>query len=200
MLRGLVHRLAASPRMFDALRWTLEAGYRGHHRVFDQTLPTASGSVIDVGCGTGVFAAGFDPKVYLGVDLSPAYIAAAARKHPRHRFAVMDARRLELSDESQSRCFIAGMLHHLSDDDVDAVLSEVRRVLQPGGRAVIWEDVPTRRWWNVPGRIIHALDMGDAIRTPDGYRRLIERHLIIEAESSMSSGCMDYAVFQCRRG
>lgn len=200
MLRGLIHRLAASPAIFDALRWTLEGGYRGHHRVIDQTLRSASGPVLDLGCGTGVFAPRFDPREYLGVDLSPTYIAAAARKHPRHRFAVMDARRLELADHSQSRCFIAGMLHHLSDDAADAVLSEVQRVLQPGGRIVIWEDVPARRWWNVPGRIIHALDMGDAIRTPDGYRRLIERHLTVEAESSMTSGCMDYAVFQCRRG
>jgi SAM-dependent methyltransferase len=197
MLRGLVDALAARPRVFDALRWVLEGGYAGHLAVIEEQLRPASGAVLDIGCGTGVFATEFDPADYLGIDISLTYIRAAGRKDARHRFAVMDARRLELPDHSQQRCFISGMLHHLSDDDVDAVLRETVRVLVPSGRLVIWEDVPTRSSWNLVGRAIHALDLGDSIRSPEGYRRLIEPWFAIESEFPMQSGCMDYVVFRC---
>jgi ubiquinone/menaquinone biosynthesis C-methylase UbiE len=192
-----VEALASSPRVFDALRWLLEGGYAGHHAVIARELRTATGPALDIGCGTGVFAGRFDPVDYLGIDICPAYIQAAQRKHPGHRFAVMDARRLELPDRSQSRAFISGMLHHLSDDDVAAVLKEILRVLRPSGRLVIWEDVPTRSRGNLIGRAIHSLDLGDRIRPPAGYRALIEPWFVIEAESAMHSGCMDYVVFRC---
>jgi hypothetical protein len=89
------------------------------------------------------------------------------------------------------------MLHHLSDDDVAAVLKEAVRMLSPSGRLVIWEDVPTRSRGNLIGRTIHSLDLGDRIRPPAGYRALIEPWFVIETETPMHSGCMDYVVFRC---
>jgi SAM-dependent methyltransferase len=197
MLRQMIETLAARPRVFDALRWTLEGGYAGHHRVIAESLASPPGPVLDIGCGTGVFAGRFRRDEYLGIDISPTYIAAAQRKFPRHRFAVMDARRLDIPDASQSRGFISGILHHLSDDDVAAVLQEMARVVRPDGRIVIWEDIPTQSLLNVVGRTIHALDLGDRIREPAGYRALIAPHLAIRSERLMRSGCMDYAVFEC---
>ena len=198
MLRRCVDAMAARPKIFDALRWILEAGYRGHHRTIERELLTTSGPVLDLGCGTGVFAPCFAVDDYLGVDLSPTYIEAAARKHPAHRFAVMDARQLPLPDHSFDRAFISGMLHHLSDEDCATVLSEIERVAHPSGRVVIWEDVPTRSAWNLPGRLIHRLDLGDRIRDPAGYRQMIAQRFDIESEWPLRSGCMDYVVFRCR--
>jgi len=197
MLRRFVEALAARPRVFDLLRWMLEGGYAGHHRVIRVVLPNWSGPVVDIGCGTGIFARWFDPADYLGIDISPEYVRAAMRKHPQHRFAVMDARRLDLPDASQRLCFISGMLHHLSDDDVARVLQEAVRVMHPEGRLVVWEDIPARSRWNLIGRMIQRLDLGDWIRQPLGYRKLIEPHFVVESEWLMRSGCMDYAVFRC---
>jgi ubiquinone/menaquinone biosynthesis C-methylase UbiE len=195
MLRHLVAALAARPRLFDLLRWTLEAGYRGHHHLITRELQPLSGPVLDVGCGTGVFAHYFDPTEYLGIDLNPDYIAAAQRRAPQHRFAVMDARRLELPDQSQRRCIISGLLHHLPDDDAGQVLREVARVLQPGGRVAIWEDIPTQSIWNPVGPIIHQLDLGDHMRRPEEYLGLIEPHFAITHSGRMRSGWMDYGVY-----
>uniref|UniRef100_A0A7C2JZU5 Class I SAM-dependent methyltransferase n=1 Tax=Schlesneria paludicola TaxID=360056 RepID=A0A7C2JZU5_9PLAN len=195
MLRRLVQSLAARPWMFDLLRWTLEAGYRGHHHLITKELQGYPGPVLDIGCGTGVFAHYFDPAEYLGVDVCAAYVAAAQRRSPGHRFAVMDARRLDLADGSQGLCFISGVLHHLSDEDAHAVLSEVARVLQPTGRLAIWEDIPTQSWWNPIGPIIHRLDLGDRIRTPTEYLDLIEPYFALTHSGLMRSGWMDYAVY-----
>ena len=43
--------------------------------------------------------------------------------------------------------------------------------------------------------MIHRLDLGSHIRTPAGYRCLLERHLAIQDSADMRSGAMDYQVF-----
>jgi SAM-dependent methyltransferase len=52
-------------------------------------------------------------------------------------FVVADARRLPFPDESFDVVFSYSVLQHLRKEDVLAALREVRRVLKPGGRALI---------------------------------------------------------------
>lgn len=44
--------------------------------------------VLDAGCGYGRMAKLFEPKDYIGVDLSPEFIQTAKEKNPKHRFEV----------------------------------------------------------------------------------------------------------------
>jgi trans-aconitate methyltransferase len=48
------------------------------------------GRLIEVGCATGDLLASLHPADGLGVDISPAMIERAARKHPELRFRVHD--------------------------------------------------------------------------------------------------------------
>ncbi len=193
---SLIRRLAGVPRLFDALRWTLEGGYRGHHHVVQNNLVDA-GHVLDLGCGTGIYAHFFPPDRYLGVDISPEYIAAARSKFPRHQFQVHDATAVPLPSQSFDACMVSGVLHHLDDRDADHLLAEAARVVRPDGKIVIWEDIPAP-WWNVVGHVIHRLDLGNHIRTPSDYQRVIERRLEVFHASAMRSGAMDYQVFLAR--
>jgi ubiquinone/menaquinone biosynthesis C-methylase UbiE len=198
MIRKLVARLADVPLAFDALRWILEAGYRGHRRVLQRELPSGGGLVLDCGCGTGIFAGCFRSEEYTGIDLRPEYAAAASRRCREHRFHVMDARRLGFADHCFDRAFVSGVLHHLDDDSAQAVLQELARVLRTGGTLVIWEDVPTRSRANPIGMLIHRLDLGGHIRDCEGYRRLIEEVFPVARSYAMRSGFMDYHVFCCQ--
>lgn len=190
---SFVRRLASVPGLFDALRWTLEGGYRGHHRVVQRFL-SQGGRTLDLGCGTGIYSRFFTPDRYCGVDISPAYIAAAKAKFPTHRFEVQDATATSFSTAGFDACMISGVLHHLDDELAAQVLSEVSRVVKPGGVVVIWEDIPAA-WWNLVGHAIHRLDLGSHIRTPQGYRELIQGTLDVTHSESMRSGAMDYQVF-----
>jgi ubiquinone/menaquinone biosynthesis C-methylase UbiE len=192
-IRGLVRRLAAAPRLFDALRWVLEGGYRGHHRVIDRFLANM-GRTLDLGCGTGIYAPRFPAPTYVGADLSADYIAAARGKFPAHEFVVADATCTSFHDGEFDACMICGVLHHLDDEVAARVVKEAARVVRPGGRVVVWEDIPSP-WWNVVGHLIHRLDMGNHIRKPAGYRSILERHLLIEESTAIRSGAMDYQVF-----
>lgn len=198
-LERLVDRLAARPRVFDMLRWILEAGYRGEAGVIRQEGLREVPRLLDLGCGTGALAGWFPPERYVGVDPSPVYVAHARRKHPAHRFVVMDGRHLALASASFDRVVIAGVIHHLDDTAATALLAEVRRVLRPGeGTLVLWEDVPTRTALNVIGTMIHRLDQGDRIRPDRQYVELVGSVLRVTRHYPMASGVCDYVVVVAR--
>lgn len=75
--------------------WGSPASQRGRYEIFFRELPLANSDVLEVGCGFGDFlniAREKDalPRRYLGVDLSPAIVAAAQRSHPYAEFATLD--------------------------------------------------------------------------------------------------------------
>lgn len=197
LVSRLITKLAAVPAIFDVLRWILEGGYRGHRRIITHELLPVDGRILDIGCGTGIYARDFPPERYTGIDLSATYTAACLKKYPNHTFLTMDAQRLTFDDATFSAAFISGVLHHLTDEDGVAVIREAVRVIRPGGLLVVWEDVPAP-WWNPVGHVIHALDMGRHIRRTEGYMALLKRAVNVEKTSRMRSGFMDYAVFVCR--
>ncbi len=100
---------------------------------------------LDVGCGTGALGdavlTGADPASVLGVDPSPAYLAAAAARidDPRLTFRVGDAASLPVPDASVDRA-VCGLVLNFVPDAVAAV-REMGRVLAPGGvaAAYVWD-------------------------------------------------------------
>lgn len=194
----VVGGLAANPWTFDALRYALEAGYRGERAAIDTHL-RRDASILDVGCGTGSLAHCFDSTNYLGVEISPRYVTHARRRHPRHSFKVMDATQLQLGDASFDQVLVAGVLHHCDDSVARQIVSEISRVLSADGVALIFEDVPARSRWNLAGRLIHTLDEGDFIREEDGYSTLFAGQLETVERFPMQSGVCDYACWLLKK-
>jgi SAM-dependent methyltransferase len=105
------------------------------------------GRVLDVGCGAGatlrwLLDEGHDA---VGVDSSPVSLEHAARLVPAEVLHRGDALHLPFVDASFDGAFLLDVLEHLDDA---AALSEVRRVLRPGGWLMI--SVPAYDWlWSV---------------------------------------------------
>jgi 2-polyprenyl-3-methyl-5-hydroxy-6-metoxy-1,4-benzoquinol methylase len=95
--------------------------------------------VLDLGCGTGVasIAAAERGLEVVGIDHSEAMLgvarakAADARVAERCEFRIGDVRRVDAPDASFDAVVCQGVLHHLAD--IRPCLSELARVLRPGG-------------------------------------------------------------------
>jgi ubiquinone/menaquinone biosynthesis C-methylase UbiE len=99
--------------------------------------------VLDLGCGSGVFAAEVARRgmAVVGVDLSTRLLERGRRQAPAVGFAAGDAERLPFPDETFAGVLLSGLVHHLPDPS--AMAREVHRVLRPGGRFMAFD--PNRR-------------------------------------------------------
>lgn len=100
---------------------------------------TAPLRVLDVGCGDGYAAAALLGSVpyrsYVGVDLSPAKLLAAASRLPRSTSLMADAEALPVADGTVDCVLCLETLEHLPSPE--RALQEILRVLAPGGVCVL---------------------------------------------------------------
>ncbi len=136
----------ADESMVRNLAVQAEAIWPQEEPIFDRH-PAESGSVLDVGCGTGEIterlAAKYPRAAFIGIDLEQQHLerarARCARFGSRVHFQTGDALALPFPDQQ----FDLVVCRHLLQAVPDAaqVLSEICRVLRPGGRAhLIAED------------------------------------------------------------
>jgi ubiquinone/menaquinone biosynthesis C-methylase UbiE len=109
--------------------------------LLERFLPPSAARVVDVGGGTGVYAAWLAARGYEVhlVDPVPQHIEKARElcersEHPIASCTLGDASKLHHPDESVEVVLMLGPLYHITGrDDRIAALSEARRVLRPGG-------------------------------------------------------------------
>jgi ubiquinone/menaquinone biosynthesis C-methylase UbiE len=119
-----------------------------HRYATEWHIPTAADfestrglKVLEVGCGLGTDGAQFAKAgaEYTGVDLTEAAVRLAQRRFEVFNlpgtFRTADAEKLDYADESFDLVYSHGVLHHTPD--TRAAISEIHRVLRPGGRAVV---------------------------------------------------------------
>jgi ubiquinone/menaquinone biosynthesis C-methylase UbiE len=104
----------------------------------------AQGDVLEVAIGTGLNLPHYPPGTRLtGVDLSPAMLAAAAKRAAELGLSVdlaeAPAERLPYGDATFNTVICTLSLCSMADDR--AAIAEMHRVLRPGGRLVLLDHV-----------------------------------------------------------
>lgn len=97
--------------------------------------------VLEVGCGNGFVLSRFASKGALvtGVDITPTGVELCKKRFSlfdlKGEFIVADAQHLPFEDNSFDMICSMGVLHHVPD--TEKAVSEIYRVLKPGGRFLI---------------------------------------------------------------
>ena len=102
-------------------------------RYFQSLLP--SGRILDVGCGAGrdsiLFTrGGFN---YVGIDLSDSMLESAREVNPLAQFSKMDIYSLDFPKGWFDGFWAAASILHTPKSRVDLMLTEIVRVIRPGG-------------------------------------------------------------------
>jgi len=126
--------------------------------------------LLDIGVGRGTVMRMLDDalecdRAPVGLDVSRTALrlAAADEENPDRGAGLVQgsATALPFADGSFNLVLCGHLVKHLEDDDLRALFIEVRRVLEPGGLALIWEFGPTGH---------RALDAWNARRLSSGVR------------------------------
>lgn len=135
--RGIIHGVKR--------RWLRERRRRKVGRAYDMALEIArviprGSEVLDVGCGNGFIAHHLSAMLgvnVVGIDVMPKI--AASIDYRRY-----DGVHIPMADNSVDSVLLCYVLHHAQNASL--LLSEIKRVLQPSGLVVIYEDIPGTLW------------------------------------------------------
>lgn len=117
--------------------------HQSRFRVAAELLAADSGMVVlDIGCGSGVFAdrVGRDPQVaVIGLDANLRAVEFARRQYgrPNLTFERGELDMMSFSDASFDRISLLEVIEHIYENQAQALLEHLKRLLRPGGRLVI---------------------------------------------------------------
>ncbi|MFZ9856966.1 MAG: class I SAM-dependent methyltransferase [Roseiflexaceae bacterium] len=152
---------------------------RGHWFIWGEALiPFCAGPVLELGCGTGHLQASLATHGIwsIGLDRSPAMLAQA--QHRTARLIRADSQALPCADQSFSTVVAAFPAPYIADP---ATLTEVTRVLKPGGYLVIllaagrmqlqahplWHQLTQQSWYlEAPVITMHATQLNIIVARP----------------------------------
>lgn len=162
-------RVHLPAKLYASLQNFAHKGHGGTaDTIFDLLEPSRGNVIVEIGCGTGIFATHMTARgcEYVGLDSDAERIATARKLTPGARFELGNALSFDWSRLPAFRhVFIHGILHHLDDGDcrelIDGVLSR-----GPSIRLVIIEPFKPERSWRHPvWAALASLDEGAFVRT-----------------------------------
>jgi len=100
--------------------------------------------VLDIGCGVGAYHSLLKSKFrsLSGVDVSGACVETARQRNAGVIYDVYDGSRLPYPDKSFDLAFTICVMHHVPPSQWTTFAREMRRVLEPGGLALVFEHNP----------------------------------------------------------
>ena len=145
--------------------------------------PGRDDRILEIGCAAGEHALKLAREVreVVGIDLAPPAIdrarASAAREGIANaRFETGDASDLAAwRDGTFDKVAAIDFVEHVDDRALAAILSEVRRIMVPGGRLAIYTPCATHYVERMKARnfILRQFPGHVAVRTPESYQGLL---------------------------
>jgi SAM-dependent methyltransferase len=150
---------------------------RGLLATFAELAKGTGGLVADIGCGPGRITAYLDSLGVgaLGLDLSPAMVAVARERYPHLPFDEGSFPSLDLADRCLGGALAWYSIIHTPTDELPAVLTELHRVLAPGGYLLLAFQAGENEQVTREECYGHAVTMVNYLHSPDDVVTLLEQ-------------------------
>lgn len=104
----------------------------------------ANTKVLDIGCGVGLVDYYLAPviKDLYGVDIEEGVIDKAKMNNPGVNYSLYNGENLPFDDNSMDFVFAINVMHHVPQSQWQSFILEMKRILRPGGAAVVFEHNP----------------------------------------------------------
>jgi cyclopropane fatty-acyl-phospholipid synthase-like methyltransferase len=139
-----------------------------YERDYEQFLFTPGGTLLDVGCGTGVRTHALARRGMRvdGIDFSESQLQLARDIARREGVPGMEFFRRDIVNEEWSgrvkqydSIFVCALLHHLTYDELDRVFDRIAQSITPGGHVYLYEPLVTRTRSRMRGIVFGAVDI-----------------------------------------
>lgn len=173
-----LHRLASYGPVYDFIQTV--AGVKLLHRRFRRVLSVSPPyqTVLDIGGGTGriqtILASG---SQYYCLDNEAPKLRHLLARNQEARAILGDAAQTPIADASVDLVLCTLVTHHLTDIQLQQMLSEIKRVLRPGGR-LLFSDATWLPSW-LSGRLLWSIDRGSNPRSKEVLLDVLSSHLRI---------------------
>ncbi len=176
---GLFEKLLGKSKIYN-LAMNFIGARRSRHFIAQVIDASPGHRILDIGCGTAEILDYLPSTHYLGVDSSPEYISQARNKFGgRGTFHCISVDQLPLdSADKFDRILLLGVLHHLSDEQVQLLFKKVSDLLSVNGKMITHDPVFVEGQGGI-ARFFLKNDRGTFVRYRDEYLSLISADLLI---------------------
>ncbi len=141
---------------------------------------TENKRILDLGCGTADILDYFDnAKQYVGIDINEKYITDNRKRFANRKecsFFCGDLNAyLEKEDQSFDLVLMMGVMHHISDEEVEKTMISVKRIISEGG-VFVSDDCCYTKGMSIIARLLCMMDRGRYVRYADEYVRMQNKY------------------------
>jgi SAM-dependent methyltransferase len=172
---GPLHRIAANARVYDLIQ---RAAGREHikARIAPYLADTDQATVLDVGAGTGTLAQLLHGSArYVWLDSDPKKLRGFAAVAGEREAVLSNGLRMGIRSNSIDVALCSAVSHHLDDDALRELSSELKRVVR--GRMLFLDAVRTP---SPAARALWWLDRGSYPRTADHLLAALEADFLFD--------------------
>lgn len=175
-----IRKVLESPIIYQSFQSLVGANKLYRKFINDYVEIMNDDHILDIGCGPGKMIEFFPKDIdwnYSGIDLNEEYIKSAKKAYSslgNFYVGALDPNYNFSFDSNFDKAYAFALLHHIGDETIINLLSELSKILKKGGVFISIDPTFTKNQSAIAKKII-SLDRGQNVKTPQGYKEIVSK-------------------------